>query len=108
MTETLVEAVVPTFTSPKSTDDGVMDRVVAFDDGEEKALESDPQPDKPKLTAKPANARTAQRRRPCPRIMRESHEETADISLASKDEIVRILFMRCHLIQSQSGVSVSR
>ena len=107
-TETLVDAALPTFTSPKSTDDGVTTRDEELVDGEEKAFESDPQPDKPRLTAIAISARTPKKNRPYDCFLCESREETADISLASKDEKLRILSMRCHLIRSQSGVSVSR
>jgi hypothetical protein len=108
VTETLVEAVVPIFTSPKSTVDGDMATDAELDDGDEKALESDPQPDRPKVKEIEISASTPQRTRRCERFRREVFEETANISLASKNEKRRILFMRCHLIQSQSGVSVSR
>lgn len=106
--ETLVVAALPTFTSPKSTDDGDATRVEELVDGEEKAFASDPQPDRPRLTITPISARTPKKNRRCDCSLCESREETTDISLASKDEKLRILFMRCHLIRSQSGVSVSR
>lgn len=64
VTETLVDAAVPTFTSPKSTDDGVMIRDAEFEDGEEKALESDPHPDNPTLRTIPITTRASQQRRP--------------------------------------------
>jgi len=105
VTETFVEADVPTFTSPKSTVDGVMTTEDEFDYGDEKAFESDPQPDKPKLAKMQISTRALHRARPCERLRRRVFEETANISLVSKNEILRILFMRCHLIQSQSGVS---
>lgn len=108
MTETLVDAALPTFTSPKSTDDGDATSDEELVEGEENAFESDPQPDKPRLTTIAISARTPKKNRRYDCSLCESREETADISLASKDEKLRILFMRCHLIQSQSGVSVSR
>jgi hypothetical protein len=62
VTETFVEAVVPTFTSPKSTVDGAI-TTEEFDDGDEKAFESDPQPDKAKVANMDISARKYARER---------------------------------------------
>jgi hypothetical protein len=103
--EMFFEDAVPTFTSPKSTDDGVMTTEGAV---VEKALDSDPQPEIPRLRSTPQTSARAAALRPCRlSIVWVVFGRTADTSLASNNE-KRILFINRHPNQSQSGASISR
>ena len=97
-------ATVPTFTSPKSTDEGVTTTEFASEAPDENTRELDPHPDSPRLNRmENTSAVTVTALYPCKRsIVSELDGRTARISLASKNEKLRISLIRRHLHQSQS------
>jgi hypothetical protein len=93
--EMFFETAVPTFTSPNSTAVGVTMSGAALVD--ENALESDPQPERPRLRLTQTSARAPDTTRPCRLSLLVISGRTADTSLTSNNEKLRILVIKRHL-----------